>query len=219
MIRRSGFTLTELLVVVSIIAVLTAMLLPAVKLVRDAARSTRCRTNLRQIGLGIQLYSEDQQGFLPPSRSVLENYGVVHWFNLLIPYLVQDDNPDLFLDRLNRNVISSCPVWEMSRARNQYGAALVGDSPGYGMNSNLVAGKTSNLIAGGANAMVFNWEMIRYRSKRYLISESSYWDAPPSQIQARHGTLANALFCDLRVASFSKVQASLSFNNPVQFDP
>lgn len=62
---RCAFTLTELLVVVAIIAVIAAMLLPAVGLVRDAARATTCLSNLRQISVGFGLYANDHHGLWP----------------------------------------------------------------------------------------------------------------------------------------------------------
>jgi prepilin-type N-terminal cleavage/methylation domain-containing protein/prepilin-type processing-associated H-X9-DG protein len=61
---KRGFTLIELLVVIAIVAILAGMLLPAVSSVKSAARSTRCLTNLRQLGLGFHAYV-GEHGFWP----------------------------------------------------------------------------------------------------------------------------------------------------------
>jgi prepilin-type N-terminal cleavage/methylation domain-containing protein/prepilin-type processing-associated H-X9-DG protein len=65
--KKRAFTLVELLVVISIIALLLAMLMPALGRARDMARKTRCGHNLRQIGLAVQLYSQDYTGFHIPN--------------------------------------------------------------------------------------------------------------------------------------------------------
>lgn len=61
--NRSGFTLVELLVVIAVVGVLMALLLPAVHAVREAARRTACKNNLRQLGLGLHSYEAAFQRF------------------------------------------------------------------------------------------------------------------------------------------------------------
>lgn len=58
-----GFTLVELLVVISIIALLVSLLLPALRNARDTARKTACLSNERQIGIGFQVYAVDFDGW------------------------------------------------------------------------------------------------------------------------------------------------------------
>ncbi|MCP4594658.1 MAG: prepilin-type N-terminal cleavage/methylation domain-containing protein [bacterium] len=64
-IRSRGFTLVELLVVVSIIALLIAILLPSLKKARDQAKDASCRSNLHQLGIAIQYYMQDNADRLP----------------------------------------------------------------------------------------------------------------------------------------------------------
>ncbi len=85
--NRTGFTVVELLVVISIASVLIALLLPAVQQVRAAARLASCRSHLRQIGQGLHNF-EASQGRLPAGCDYQE-FRLHSWCTQILPYIDQ----------------------------------------------------------------------------------------------------------------------------------
>jgi prepilin-type N-terminal cleavage/methylation domain-containing protein/prepilin-type processing-associated H-X9-DG protein len=94
---RKGFTLIELLVVIAIIAILAAILFPVFAQAREKARQTGCLSNVKQIGLGIQMYVQDFDEYVPrnafadPPRvaegSHFTNCSSPRWMDVMQPYV------------------------------------------------------------------------------------------------------------------------------------
>ena len=96
-----GFTLVELLVVITIIGILIALLLPAVQAAREAARRMQCTNNAKQVALAMHLYHQSN-GQFPPGYGYCTSYGPSGlciaewpWCLRLLPYLEQTAGADM----------------------------------------------------------------------------------------------------------------------------
>lgn len=79
--QRRGFTLVELLVVIAILALLISILLPALSSAREAARQSACLSNLRSVMLGVQLYAQEHNDWLPIAEPPMREFpDTRHWF-------------------------------------------------------------------------------------------------------------------------------------------
>jgi prepilin-type N-terminal cleavage/methylation domain-containing protein/prepilin-type processing-associated H-X9-DG protein len=210
----AGFTLTELLVVIVIIAVLAAIIMPAFGAIRRKGDQTKCLANLRQIGAGMGSYIGDHDGYLPGPLWTLqtcwydeEDFGTLA--TVLAPYLgliadSEKKRADMFV----------CPSWQKGgpyleddlfimnsavlvdgQPVNPWGDANVLDSQGEPSADPNAVDRAKKLLSLADANMAQTWAM------QDVDMQSSFAKLPSGIAKTPvHGEVCNALFFDFHVA-------------------
>jgi len=204
----TAFTLIELLVVIAVIALLAALLLPALAKAKDSAHRARCASNLRQVALAAQLYFEDHENRCFRYLNGATNGGDFWWFGWLERWNGANEGSRLFdpaagaLDPyLQGRGIELCPSFDYSFAHLKLKAS--GASWGYGMNRHL-SGGSMNKVASPSDTVLFadaaqvNDFQAPASAANPMLEEFFYVSTNSFEATAhfRHRHWANAAFAD-----------------------
>jgi prepilin-type N-terminal cleavage/methylation domain-containing protein/prepilin-type processing-associated H-X9-DG protein len=233
-VATGGFTLIELLVVVVIIAILAGLLLPAIGLARRSAQNLECLSSLRQIGFGLEAYSQDHSGFVVPLVAPEETPFSGTWHNQIMPYVESTlGDPDSG----RGGVFYGCPRWlgrsmpsgKLARTGYGYGMNVHPDLPGNLRRSNFRKHNPSTASGQWGPVQVFHQDQISHASERLYVADGNDWHQLSLRNEEtiyesigpdwsgsgrRHGDRINILFFDLHVAATAYPDAYRSILDP-----
>lgn len=158
--RKSGFTLVELLVVISIISLLMSILLPAVSAAREDAKTVQCLSNLRQLGLAVQRYAIQFHGFCPLARDSTSD-----WDFKVTPTGIE---PGILWQGQTNFAVLQCPSYDGKSATS------TDLYTGYNYNTSFIG----HGVGEAANVAPAKLSQIRHPSETALFGDAQYGSPP-----------------------------------------
>jgi prepilin-type N-terminal cleavage/methylation domain-containing protein/prepilin-type processing-associated H-X9-DG protein len=194
--KHKAFTLIELLVVIAIIALLMGILMPALQRVREQAKEIVCRSNLKQYGVGITMYTGDNDDRFPPARScMIENelpepdYPIYcRWHDHRYPA----DGP--LWEYVPNDKTYLCPTFKKIaefRGNEHYGhdpKIPIDPYFSYSMNGFLNPQEGKNTVDGYPCAMKVS-KVTRMNAEVFLFSEENMWPRDDGNFRSLNDTL------------------------------
>lgn len=174
MLKIKNFTLIELLVVIAIIAILAAMLLPALQQARAKAQSIKCTGNLKQVALGYIMYTNDYEDFLPPYEFPSYLRPGSTWDCLIAPYL--GTSLEAYVEDVQKNgglAVLQCPADNVKRSEQWYNPSIVLKKRSYATTVFL-----GNTPVYGSDKPVFK-KLTRAKGKFVMLKD--YWRVDNTQ--------------------------------------
>jgi prepilin-type N-terminal cleavage/methylation domain-containing protein/prepilin-type processing-associated H-X9-DG protein len=201
---RRGFTLVELLVVLGIIAVLTAIFLPVLGRARASARTAVCVTQISQLCKAARLYAEDNDRTLVPARTAVASTGTkgITWCVLLQPYLQSEK-------------ILICPDDPAPQASDQSTCLPHSYGINYSLAYNTALGSYPFTLSLGQVSRVS--DLILFFELKGAVAQmgSGYYANGLSRVDFRHHQVGNFAFLDGHV----KGLRADAVKNPLYWDP
>ena len=229
--KKQNFTLTELLVVISIIAILAGIMLPALNRSRVSALGTACSSNLKQVGGVFTLFANDNDDALPPADFValatpggngatelLKDSDNIPWYAGLAKRKYLDKTPFSKENQMTKSFVN-CPLLSGAPGKyNAYGVPVGTKNTGTEISANAGIFKRKRIDMDGSHALAADSAYKKdVKQEAYFLSETDGTNSKDvnGEIAFRHMVRANVLMLDGRVENFdvSKAEKILTYKD------
>lgn len=188
-----GFTLIELLVVVAIIAIIAALLLPAVSRAKESGRTVSCLNNLRQMAIASATYSEDNRGGLPFFLNWLRDPDVP----------LPDLRTGELYPYLKSPLVYMCPTDRIALGSPTPPNVHLRDCS-YSMNCVICHENDTAKFIASSKTMLFTEPVLDRFSNPGTVGPTTFMGTPFMGISLRHNGRGHVLFCDFHVEKVNR---------------